>query len=45
MHELGLMDAVIRTVERIIKEENLTSVRKIVLGSRRTIGYSTTFYY
>ena len=31
MHELGLMDAVIRTVERIIKEGNLTHVRKIVL--------------
>lgn len=31
MHELGLMDAVIRTVGRIIKEENLTTVRKIVL--------------
>lgn len=31
MHELGLMDAVIRTVGRIIKEENLKHVRKIVL--------------
>ncbi len=31
MHELGLMDAVIRTVGRIVKEENLTTVRKIVL--------------
>lgn len=31
MHELGLIDAVIKTVERIIKEENLISVRKIVL--------------
>lgn len=31
MHELGLMDAVIRTVERITMEENLTEVRKIVL--------------
>jgi len=31
MHELGLMDAVIRTVGRIMKEENLTHVRKIVL--------------
>lgn len=31
MHELGLMDAVIRTVGRIIKEEELTHVRKIVL--------------
>jgi hydrogenase nickel incorporation protein HypA/HybF len=31
MHELGLMDAVIRTVDRIIKEENLTHVGKIVL--------------
>jgi len=31
MHELGLMDAVIRTVGRIIKEENLTHVQKIVL--------------
>lgn len=31
MHELGLMDAVIRTVGKIIKEENLTHVSKIVL--------------
>ena len=31
MHELGLMDALIKTVGRIIKEENLTNVRKIVL--------------
>lgn len=31
MHELGLMDAVIKTVGRIVKEENLTCVRKIVL--------------
>lgn len=31
MHELGLMDAVIRTVGRIVKEENLTQVRRIVL--------------
>lgn len=31
MHELGLMDAVIRTVDRIIKEDNLTGVNKIVL--------------
>ena len=31
MHELGIMDAVIRTVSRIIKEENLTQVQKIVL--------------
>jgi hydrogenase nickel incorporation protein HypA/HybF len=31
MHELGLMDAVIRTVGRIIKDENITHVRKIVL--------------
>ncbi len=31
MHELGLMDAVIRMVDRIVKEENLTQVRKIVL--------------
>lgn len=31
MHELGLMDAVIKTVGRITKEENLTKVRKIVL--------------
>lgn len=31
MHELGLMDAVIRTVGRITKEGNLTNVRKIVL--------------
>ena len=31
MHELGLMDAVIKTVGRIVKEENLTRVRKIVL--------------
>lgn len=31
MHELGLMDAVIRTVERLVKEENLTQVQKIVL--------------
>jgi hydrogenase nickel incorporation protein HypA/HybF len=31
MHELGLMDAVIKTVNRIIIEENLTKVRKIVL--------------
>ncbi len=31
MHELGLMDAVIRTVGRIAKEEHLTHVQKIVL--------------
>lgn len=31
MHELGLMDSVIKTVRRIIKEENLTCVKKIVL--------------
>ncbi len=31
MHELGLLDAVIKTVERIVKKENLSHVRKIVL--------------
>lgn len=31
MHELGLMDSVIKTVRRIIKEENLNYVQKIVL--------------
>ncbi len=31
MHELGLMDAVMKTVGRIVKEENLTQVHKIVL--------------
>lgn len=31
MHELGIMDAVIRTVSRIKKEENLTEIQKIVL--------------
>lgn len=31
MHELGLMDGVIKTVGRIIEDENLTKVRKIVL--------------
>ena len=31
MHELGLMDAVIKTVDRIVKKENLSNVRKIVL--------------
>jgi hydrogenase nickel incorporation protein HypA/HybF len=31
MHELGLMDLVMRTVGRLIKEQNLTNVRKIVL--------------
>jgi len=31
MHELGLMDAMLKTVGRIVKEEQLTTVRKIVL--------------
>ena len=31
MHELGLMDAVIKTVGRIVREENLKYVQKIVL--------------
>lgn len=31
MHELGLIDAVIRTVDKIVKEEHLTEVRTIVL--------------
>jgi len=31
MHELGLISAVVTTVEKIMKEENLTTVEKIVL--------------
>ncbi len=31
MHELGLMDAVMKTVGRIVKEEGLTHVSRIVL--------------
>lgn len=31
MHELGLMDAMIKKVDKIIQKENLTTVRKIVL--------------
>ena len=31
MHELGLMDAMMRMVKRICEEENLTRVDKIVL--------------
>ena len=31
MHELGLISAVVKTVEKIMAEENLTSVEEIVL--------------
>ncbi len=31
MHELGLMDAVMKTVDRITKDEHLSHVNKIVL--------------
>ena len=31
MHELGLLSGVVKTVERIMAEENLTKVEKIVL--------------
>ena len=31
MHELGLISAVVTTVEKIMEEENLTTVEKIVL--------------
>ena len=31
MHELGVLNSMVHTIERIIKEENLTKVHKLVI--------------
>jgi len=31
MHELGVLNSMVHTIERIIKEENLTQVQKLVI--------------
>ncbi len=45
MHELGLMDALLRTVRRICAEEELTHVERIVLEIGELSGIELPYLY
>ncbi len=45
MHELGLMDAVLRTVKRVCEEEKLTTVERIVLEVGELSGIELPYLY
>ncbi|MBE7004526.1 MAG: hydrogenase maturation nickel metallochaperone HypA [Ruminococcaceae bacterium] len=45
MHELGLMDAMLRTVRRVCAEEQLTHVERIVLEVGELSGIELPYLY
>lgn len=45
MHELGLMDAMLRTVKRVCEQEKLTHVERIVLEVGELSGIEIPYLY